>query len=124
MNHRNLQDSPSLGALTEADLDAAIAAKLNPLHPTIAFALMPLIRPLPPQVYRANLGRQRVFLGHRDARAYDAGYCAWPEPISDEAGTPRAMGWADHRDDAEGFAAMDEALDWAYAHAAACGVHP
>jgi hypothetical protein len=118
VDYRSLQDSPPMGRLSESEMDASVLSGIGADHPAAA-----ALRPAPPVVYRASFGRKRAFIGHRDARAYDAGYCAYPAPIGDEAGTPKAMGWADHHDEAEGFAAMDEVLDWANAHAAACGVH-
>jgi hypothetical protein len=120
--HRNLQDTPSPGKLTEADLDAAIARKFLPIHPTIAFALAPL-RPPVPVVYRAALGRQRAFLSFSDAAAYDRGYRNHPAPFHAERGTPEAMGWADAHDDADGAAGMDDMAEWANTHGAECGRH-
>lgn len=96
MDYRNLQNSPSLGRLSEADLDGAIAAKFTPLHPVIAFALAPLRPPLPP-VFRADLGRQRAFLTRHDALAYDAGWRMHPATCYAELGTPASMGWHDHQ---------------------------
>lgn len=123
--HRNSQDTPSQGKLTEADLDAAIARKY-PLHPLIAFALRPLTPlalPLPPTVYRGATGRRRAFLSFSDAAAYDRGFRNHPLPIHAEPGTPEAMGWADAHDDAEGAAGMDDMAEWARNHAAECGKH-
>ena len=119
MDYRNLQDSPPMGRLSEAEIDAAVLDAIGADHPAAAS-----LRPAPPVVYRANFGRRRAFMGHRDARAYDAGYCAYPAPISDEAGTPASMGWFDREDSATGgAAAADDVLAWAHTHAAACGVH-
>lgn len=123
MHHRNLQDTRSPGKLTEAELDAAIARKFQPLHPTIEFALMPLLRPPLPAVYRAGLGRQRAFLSFTDAAAYDRGYRNHPAPFRAEPGTPEAIGWRDAHADAEGMAGMDDTAEWARTHAAACGKH-
>jgi hypothetical protein len=125
--HRNSQDTPSLGKLTEADLDAAIARKY-PLHPLIAFALRPLTPlalPLPPTVYRGATGRRRAFLSFSDAAAYDRGYRSFPQsiPMHAEPGTPEAMGYCDASDEAEGTAGMDDMAEWARAHADACGKH-
>lgn len=122
MHHRNLQDTPHHGKLTEADLDTAIAAKFLPLHPTIALALAPL-RPLPPTVYRASLGRQRAFLSITDAMAYDRAYRAHPLGVHAEMGTPACMGWMDARDDADGAVGMDDMAEWAHAHGRECGRH-
>lgn len=120
--HRKLQDTPAQGKLTEADLDAAIAAKY-PLHPLIAFALRPLmVTPQAPTVYRASTGRRRVFLSFSDAAAYDRGFRNYPEPFHAEHGTPEAMGWMDARD-AAGAAGMDDMAEWAHTHAAECGRH-
>lgn len=85
--------------------------------------LAPVV-PLPVQVFRASLGRQRSFLSLTDAAAYDRGCAAYPKACGAEVGTPEAMGYADARDDAEGAAAMDDMAEWAHSHAAACGVHP
>ena len=123
MHHPNSQDTPSLGKLTEADLDAAIARKY-PLHPLIAFALRPLMpQSLPPTVYRGATGRRRAFLSFSDAAAYDRGFRNHPLPIHAEPGTPEAIGWMDASDAAEGAAGMDDMAEWARAHAAACGKH-
>jgi len=124
VDYRNLQNTNSLGRLTEAELDAANTAKFTPLHPTIAFALAPLRPPLPP-VFRADLGRQRAFLSLRDAMAYDRGYRSFPQsiPMQAEPGTPEAMGYCDASDDAEGAAGMDDSAEWARTHTADCGVH-
>lgn len=124
MDYRNLQNTPSLGRLSEAELDAANTAKFTPLHPVIAFALAPLRPPLPP-VFRADLGRQRAFLSRGDAMAYDRGYRRHPSaiPFHAEPGTPEAMGYCDASDDAEGAAGMDDSAEWARTHTAECGVH-
>ena len=123
MDYRNLQNTPSLGRLSEAELDAANTAKFTPLHPTIAFALAPLRPPLPP-VFRADLGRQRAFLSRGDALAYDRGYRAFPVLCHAIAGTPFSMGWHDAEEAATGgTAGADDTLAWACSHSAACGVH-
>lgn len=124
MDYRNLQNSPSLGRLSEAELDGANTAKFTPLHPVIAFALAPLRPPLP-LVFRADMGRQKAFLSRSDAMAYDRGYRSFPQsiPMQAEPGTPEAMGYCDASDDAEGVAGMDDAAEWARTHTADCGVH-
>lgn len=120
--HRNLQDTPAQGKLTEADLDAAIAAKY-PLHPLFVRALQPLmVLPPAPTVFRGSTGRRRVFLSFGDAAAYDRGFRNYPDAIHAEPGTPEAMGWNDARD-AAGAAAMDDMAEWAHSHAAECGRH-
>lgn len=118
--HRNLQDTPAQGKLTEADLDAAIARKFPNLHPTIALALAPLWQPLP-TTYRATLGRQRAFPSAAAAAAYEWGYSCYPKVYTGELGTPECMGFMDARDDAEGAAGMDDMAEWARSHAAECG---
>ncbi len=123
--HSNLQDTPAQGKLTEADLDAAIAAKY-PLHPLIVAALVAalqplMLRPAVPTVYRASNGRQRVFLSFSDAAAYDRGFRNYPQQIHAERGTPEAMGWMDASDEASGTAGMDDMAEWANSHSAECG---
>lgn len=125
MHYPNLQDTPTLGKLTEADLDSAIAAKVVPLSLRFSAAppaLLPIWPALPP-VYRAGTGRQRAFLSVTGAAAYDWGYSTYPGAMRGEPGTPEAMGWADARGDAEGAAGMDDTADWAFTHASECGRH-
>ena len=110
MNFTNLQDTPSLGCLSEAELDGAISDKFAPL-PTV--------------VYLATLGRKRAFLGQRDATAYDAGYRAYPAVNAAEMGTPSSMGWFDAEYDSfGGGAGADDSLAWAFANAIACKGRP
>lgn len=120
MHFPNLQNTPSLGKLTEADLDAAIARKYPDLHPTIAFALAPVWLPLP-TTYRAALGRRRVFPSAAAAAAYEWGYSCYPKAYAGERGTPESIGWMDAKDAAEGAAGMDDMAEWARSHGAACG---
>jgi hypothetical protein len=120
VEYRTIQPSPSLGKLTEAELDAAIACKFAPPHDSGACRLAPL-RPPIPLVFRAACGSKRPFLSQRDAAAYDRGYRQHPHDCYAEPGTPEAIGWADARD--EGAAGMDDMADWAKAHPAECGVH-
>ena len=76
------------------------------------------------QPYRSAVGRQRAFRTQRAVSEYDAGYRAFPAATSAVVGTPEWIGWADHRDDAEAFAAMDDCAAWAASHPAAIGLHP
>ena len=121
MNFRNLQDTPSLGRLSEAEIDGALAYKFAPLPRAV-------LRPPLPVVYRATLGRKRAFLSQRDATAYDAGYSMYPGVCMAEPGTPVSMGYFDAEYDSwcvgAGGAGADDALAWAFANATICGCRP
>lgn len=81
---------------------------------------------IPPVPHRATVGRERAFPTLRAVSEYEAGYrsyAGFPGATNAEVGTPEWMGWADRRDEAEGFAAMDDCAAWAVAHPATIGLH-
>lgn len=79
--------------------------------------------PGPAQTHRATVGRERAFQTLGDVSRYEAGHRAYPAAIGAEVGTPMWMGWADHRDEVEAFAAMGDCGAWAVSHPASIGLH-
>ena len=53
------------------------------------------VQPLPPQTFRASVGRRRVFLSMADVMAYEAGYRMFPCANPKDSG-PWASGYMDH----------------------------
>jgi hypothetical protein len=87
-----------MSQLLERLLDPVRVEQCRVADEADAAADMAGYRRLPPQFFRAHLGRRHSFLSPRDAQAYDDGHRAFSsgdELPRNERNTPFSRGWYD-----------------------------